>query len=54
MSELAASTAYALMWIGQSERLMGDLTISGRHRFFGWTATLVMGIAVVLMGVTSL
>ena len=43
----------ALMWIGQSERLMGTLTISRRHRFFGWLATLVMAIAVVLMGVTS-
>ncbi len=44
----------ALMWIGQSERLMGKLTISRRHRFFGWLATLVMAVAVVLMGVTSL
>jgi Mn2+/Fe2+ NRAMP family transporter len=44
----------ALMWIGQSERLMGKLTISRRHRFFGWSATLVMGVAVILLGVTSL
>ena len=43
----------ALMWIGQSERLMGQYTISARHRFFGWSATLVMAIAVVLMFVTS-
>ena len=43
----------ALMWIGQSERLMGQYTISARHRFFGWSATLVMAIAVVLMFATS-
>jgi NRAMP (natural resistance-associated macrophage protein)-like metal ion transporter len=43
----------ALMWIGQSERLMGKHTISARHRFFGWTATLVMALAVLLMFATS-
>jgi Mn2+/Fe2+ NRAMP family transporter len=42
-----------MMWIGQSERLMGALTISLRHRFFGWAATLVMAAAVVFMGVTG-
>ena len=42
-----------MMWIGQSERIMGNLTISLRHRFFGWAATLVMGVAVVFMLVTS-
>ena len=44
----------ALMWIGQSRRLMGDYTISTRHRFFGWSATAVMAIAVVFMFGTSL
>jgi Mn2+/Fe2+ NRAMP family transporter len=43
----------ALMWIGQSERLMGDYTISPLHRLFGWAATSVMAVAVVLMFVTS-
>ncbi len=43
----------ALMWIGQSERLMGQYTISPRHRFFGWSATLVMAVAVVVMLATS-
>jgi len=43
----------ALMWIGQSERLMGDYIISPGHRIFGWTATLVMAVAVVLMLATS-
>ena len=35
-----------MMWIGQSARLMGKLTISPRHRFFGWAATGVMAAAV--------
>lgn len=43
----------ALMWIGQSKRLMGKHTISTRHRFFGWGATVVMAVAVVVMLATS-
>lgn len=43
----------AMMWIGQSEKLMGEHTISLRHRFFGWTATAVMTLAVVVMALTS-
>ena len=42
-----------LMLIGQSPRLMGDYTISARHRFFGWTATGVMGFAVAIMLATT-
>ena len=42
-----------MMWIGQSERLMGSLTITPRHRFFGWAATLVMAVAVGFMLLTS-
>ena len=42
-----------LMMIGQSPKLMGKFTISGRHRFFGWSATVVMGAAVAFMLVTS-
>jgi len=38
-----------MMWIGQSRHLMGDWTISPRHRFFGWSATLVMAVAVLAM-----
>ena len=34
-----------MMWIGQSTRIMGAHTMSRRHRFFGWSATLVMGAA---------
>ena len=42
-----------LMMIGQSPTLMGKFTISGRHRFFGWSATVVMGAAVAFMLLTS-
>ena len=42
-----------LMLIGQSERLMGRYTISARHRFFGWAATIVMAVAVTMMLVTT-
>ncbi|MFC5497731.1 NRAMP family divalent metal transporter [Caenimonas terrae] len=41
-----------MMWIGQSPRIMGELTISRRHRFFGWAATGVMAVAVAVMLVT--
>lgn len=42
-----------MMRIGQSNDLMGELTISRRHRFFGWTATAVMALAVAFMLATS-
>ncbi len=42
-----------MMWIGQSRRLMGQFTISPRHRFFGWAATAVMGVAVAGLFFTS-
>jgi len=41
------------MMIGQSKRLLGRFTISLRHRVFGWTATLVMAVAVVVMLATA-
>ena len=44
----------ALMWIGQSEKLMGKYTITNRHRFFGCAATLVMAVAVLVMFATSI
>ena len=43
----------AMMWIGQSRRIMGHFTMSARHRFFGWAATAVMALAVVFMLATS-
>jgi Mn2+/Fe2+ NRAMP family transporter len=42
-----------MMWIGQSRRIMGELTMSWRHRFFGWTATGVMAVAVAGMFATA-
>jgi Mn2+/Fe2+ NRAMP family transporter len=42
----------AMMWIGQSKRLMSAQTISAGHRWFGWTATAVMAVAVVMMFAT--
>jgi len=42
-----------MMWIGQSKDLMGALTISLRHRLFGWGATGMMAIAVAVMLLTS-
>ena len=41
-----------MLWIGQSHRIMGALTMSRRHRFFGWSATLLMAAAVVVMFAT--
>lgn len=41
-----------MMLIGQSKTIMGNLTISLRHRFFGWSATMVMALAVLLMFLT--
>ena len=43
----------AMMRIGQSNALMGNLTITLRHRAFGWVATAIMGIAVAFMLATS-
>ncbi|HET7525040.1 MAG TPA: divalent metal cation transporter [Burkholderiaceae bacterium] len=42
-----------MMWIGQSPRLMGELTMSMRHRWFGWGASAVMAAAVVVMLLTA-
>ncbi|HTN47995.1 MAG TPA: divalent metal cation transporter [Burkholderiaceae bacterium] len=44
---------FVMMWIGQSRRIMGELTMSRRHRFFGWSATFVMATAAVVMLATS-
>jgi len=43
----------AMMLVGQSEELMGNYTISTRHRIFGWAATGVMAVAVLVMLITS-
>jgi NRAMP (natural resistance-associated macrophage protein)-like metal ion transporter len=42
-----------MMWIGQSSKIMGQYTISMRHRIMGWLATAVMAVAVLIMFATS-
>ena len=42
-----------MMRIGQSEEIMGSLTMTRRHRLFGWAATGVMALAVLFMLVTN-
>jgi NRAMP (natural resistance-associated macrophage protein)-like metal ion transporter len=42
-----------MMVIGQSKSLMGNYTISTRHRVFGWAATGIMAVAVAFMFATS-
>jgi len=43
-----------MMLIGQSPRIMGELTMSPHHRLFGWAATLVMIAAVGFMLVMNI
>ena len=43
----------AMMWIGQSRHIMGEFTMSTRHRWFGWAATGVMAAAVFAMVATA-
>jgi hypothetical protein len=42
-----------MMLVTRVEKLMGQYTISARHRFFDWGATLVMTVAVLVMFATS-
>ncbi len=42
-----------MMGVGQSRRLMGALTITLRHKVFGWTATAVMAVAALVMLVSA-
>lgn len=46
---IAVPIMAVMLWIGQSSRLMGDWSITLRHRVLGWTATLAMAISVVTM-----
>ena len=41
-----------MMRIGQSSSIMGELTMTRRHRLFGWAATGVMALAVAFMLLT--
>jgi Mn2+/Fe2+ NRAMP family transporter len=49
---IAVPIMAAMLLIGQSKVLMGDNTITGRHRVFGWLATGVMAFAVIVMFAT--
>lgn len=51
---IAVPIMFVMMRIGQSEEIMGHLTMTRRHRFFGWSATAVMALAVVFMLATEL
>ncbi|SDI25099.1 NRAMP family divalent metal transporter [Propionivibrio dicarboxylicus] len=50
---IAVPIMVVMMHVGQSVRLMGALTISRRHRIFGWGATGVMALAVAFMLMTA-
>jgi Mn2+/Fe2+ NRAMP family transporter len=44
----------AMLWIGQSPRIVGRYTMTLRHRIFGWSAAAVMGVAVLFMCATAI
>ena len=46
---IAVPIMAVMLWIGQSSRLIGDWSITLRHRVLGWTATLAMAISVAAM-----
>jgi len=49
---IAVPIMVAMLLMGQSNRLMGRYTITMPHRVFGWLATALMAVAVVLMFVS--
>ncbi len=46
---IAVPIMAVMMWLGTRRDLLGDYTLSGRHRALGWFATAVMALAVVAM-----
>ncbi len=50
---IAVPIMSAMIWIGQSSRLMGHLTMTRRHQILGWAATGIMALAVIVMVATS-
>lgn len=46
---IAVPIMAVMLWIGQSSRLMGDWSMTLRHRVLGWTTTLAMAISVAAM-----
>jgi NRAMP (natural resistance-associated macrophage protein)-like metal ion transporter len=46
---IAVPIMAVMMWLGTKRELLGDYTLTRRHRVLGWFATLVMGTAVIAM-----
>ena len=46
---IAVPIMAVMMWLGTRRDLLGDYTLSRRHRVLGWFATAVMGLAVAAM-----
>jgi NRAMP (natural resistance-associated macrophage protein)-like metal ion transporter len=46
---IAVPIMAVMMWLGTKRELLGDYTLSLRHRVLGWVATMVMGAAVIAM-----
>ena len=46
---IAVPIMVVMMWLGTKRELLGDYTLTRRHRVLGWFATVVMGAAVVAM-----
>ncbi len=46
---IAVPIMVVMMWLGMKRELLGDYTLTLRHRVLGWLATAVMGAAVIAM-----
>ena len=46
---IAVPIMAVMMWLGTRSELLGDYTLTLRHRLLGWLATAVMGAAVIAM-----
>ena len=46
---IAVPIMAVMMWLGTRRELLGDYTLTVRHRVLGWFATAVMGAAVIAM-----
>ena len=46
---IAVPIMAVMMWLGTRRELLGDYTLTLRHRVLGWLATAVMGAAVIAM-----
>jgi Mn2+/Fe2+ NRAMP family transporter len=50
---IAVPIMAVMMWMGARKDILGEFTLSTRHRIMGWLTTLVMAAAVVAMVVTA-